>query len=329
MGGHLATITTKAEADFVLETCVSQLQGLGTREGKRQLLLGGQQLNSGGPWEWITGEPFDPAAWVGRLPLTRSAKARYITWDFRSRTWNYTADDAPYYPLVEWDDDKLPIAVAAPDHAGTNVKAAGVAPTMPAAAPTPPGTPAALAKPSLPGAVDLLASVNPERDAVSGSWTTTADGLAVRPGGETALLFQQSVPEEYDYEVEFTMRGGYRRCVLLLPLPQGTISWKMGHENRDPTWFAFGPRLDGLPPDASTRTEAAIQHEVLESDHRYRCVVEVRKEVLRALLDGEELVKWSGDFKRPVELNKHDDGNRLSRTGQPRDRRHHWCWCGY
>ncbi|MCE9519255.1 MAG: protein kinase [Verrucomicrobia bacterium] len=151
----------------------------------------------------------------------------------------------------------------------------------------------------LTGPVNLLALVDVPRDAVKGEWKMTPEGLEASSGDSETLLFQRSAPEEYDYEIEFTITGGsYQRCNMIFPLSHGSITWQMGTKNEASTQFFFGPKFNGRPTEASEQADALRLHPRLKFNERYRCLVEVRKDSLRALLDGEEVLKWSGDLKR-------------------------------
>ena len=198
------------------------------------------------------------------------------------------------------------VAVTAPEPAPVTDVTSRPSPTQePMTEPPPtvvnaPSPPTPAPQSSLPpGWTDLLAGVDVQRDAVNGNWEMTPDGLAAKGGTmERLLLFQQSPPEEYDYQIEFSFNGkDYRRCQMVLPLPHGAILWSMAG-GLNSNWFAFGPNLDGKDPDRPERSEAVVFRPKLDSGHRYRCLVEVRKDSLRALLDGEEVMKWSGDLKR-------------------------------
>jgi hypothetical protein len=71
----------------------------------------------------------------------------------------------------------------------------------------------------------------------------------------------------------------------------------MGPYSDDPAAFGFGGRLDGKDLK-DPRTEAMTRLPRFKNGQRYRCLVEVRKGSLRALLDGKEILKWSGEFAR-------------------------------
>src|SRR5205823_1245242 len=106
------------------------------------------------------------------------------------------------------------------------------------------------------------------------------------------IEFNYMPPEEYDYEVEFTMKEGDRNIQEILASAGQSFVWKQG------SWFGFDP-LDGkLVGPTGPRSEATAAHSKLNLGQRYRTTIEVRKGALRVLLDGDEILNWKGDFKR-------------------------------
>jgi hypothetical protein len=58
-GGHLATLNSREEYEWLRQTCFPTYAG-------SKLLLGGIQRDSrSAVWEWITGEPFTTEPWMG------------------------------------------------------------------------------------------------------------------------------------------------------------------------------------------------------------------------------------------------------------------------
>ncbi|MCL1951780.1 MAG: hypothetical protein FWF60_03020 [Oscillospiraceae bacterium] len=55
LGGHLATITSQAEQNFI--------EGLITNHERNIYWLGGTDETQSGQWEWVTGEPFEYTNW--------------------------------------------------------------------------------------------------------------------------------------------------------------------------------------------------------------------------------------------------------------------------
>ncbi len=270
MGGHLASITSKEENDWVWGSIMSKMKKTAADPTGDRCFIGAIQRKApDGPWEWVTGEPFSLQSWMGRFPDDKNNSAKVAT--LQSKAWDDVAQNYEALSfLVEWEDAS-------------------------------PAKPAPLA---LTGPVNLLAFVDVKRDAVYGDWTLNADGLLLQQASGMKLLgFHQDLPDEYDFEIEFTPTKGKREVIQVLPVSGGTaLHWRMGLGKEDPPLFAFGPVLDGKNPEDPKRTEAVVKHPRLQADHRYLSIVEVRKGSLRALLDGKEVLKWSGDFKRfPME----------------------------
>ena len=71
LGGHLATITSAEENDFVFNLCVTS-EDSGSWSDHWQIWLGGFQpdgsLEPDGNWQWITGEPFVYTNWAAPGP---------------------------------------------------------------------------------------------------------------------------------------------------------------------------------------------------------------------------------------------------------------------
>jgi serine/threonine protein kinase len=147
--------------------------------------------------------------------------------------------------------------------------------------------------------VNLLALVDVKRDVVVGPWEMTPEGLALKwekGRAVNVLEFNHSAPEEYDFEIEFTIKKGLSDVSQLLPVKGQIVRWKMGHGFVP--LYSFGPNLDGKRADDPERAEAIVKRPHLKVGQRYRSTVEVRKGSLRALIDGEEVLQWSGDLKR-------------------------------
>jgi len=266
LGGHLVTVTSAAEQAWIEETFGE--------------LIGGPKKNGicrtdGNAAKWQTGEPWSYTSWDAGQPdpkqtiVVLARKGEKCPW--KTTYWSH-----PCSAIVEWDGD------------GATTPAMPV-PTAPVAA-----------APQLTAPVDLLALVDVKRDAEKGEWEMTPEGLRAKPRGDAAeiLGFNVTAPEEYDFEVEFTIHGGTREASQMLPVAGRSLVWKMGYGGGDPTLFSLGHLLGGRKPDDKARTEAVLKRARLKAGQRYRSMVEVRKGSLRALLDGEELLKWSGDFQR-------------------------------
>ncbi len=102
MGGHLATLTSISENDFVRERLVIPMNP-GVLEAAPQ--IGGRRVD--GQWTWITGEPWGFEAFGGLEPTGDGDALEF--WRWGSLWWNDRPADS-WDPrtntfIVEWSDD--------------------------------------------------------------------------------------------------------------------------------------------------------------------------------------------------------------------------------
>ncbi len=190
-------------------------------------------------------------------------------------------------------EEKLTKAqIYAREHAGEEQSAAVVASKN-----RPPDSIAAPA-PGKEGWIDLVALVDPKRDGVVGEWSRGPDGLKVRKGGAHKLQIPYEPAEEYDLEIEFSFGedDSYHSFFAILSAQGQSFAWMVGAGGKAKQIAGFS-RLDGKLPGEQTEASAPLAA-AFEKGRRYRSRVEVRRHSLRGLLDNEELVRWSGDFKR-------------------------------
>lgn len=280
MGGHLVTLTSEREDLWVRKTFVDALPA------GHLLFIGGiKAAGSNSPFRWSNGEPWSYTNW-GKGPAPKedphSFMVAYLNYPPGAAQW--ASGWPPTYKvithegqnriegfLVEWDTDAVESPLAA---------------TLKPSDEPVPITP-----------VNLLAGVDVKRDALIGKWEVKPEGLVAQ---SMMMQFNQAAPDEYDLDTEFTPTDGTREIELILPLPTHIIVWMMGRspETEEPTFFGFGPSFDGIGFDSSKRGKTSAMLPRLKLGQRYRCVVEVRKGSLRALLDGQEIIGWSGDLER-------------------------------
>jgi hypothetical protein len=152
---------------------------------------------------------------------------------------------------------------------------------------------------------DLLADADVARDVVNGRWEKAADGLRVTKDTDSHafFVFNYAPPEEYDFEIEFTIESGIREVTQVVSHLGQPLAWKMGISDSDPTIFSFGDAVDGHRPNSPSRKEGITIQPRLKVGQRYRSLVQVRRDSLRASLDGNELLRWTGEFSR-LEIEK-------------------------
>jgi serine/threonine-protein kinase len=148
-------------------------------------------------------------------------------------------------------------------------------------------------------AINLLPLVNPKDDATEGTWVLTSEGLKLEtPPKGASLELPYAPPEEYDFEIEFTPAATRKIVNQFLSADGRSFVWKLGRGlEHDRGAFEV---LDGayFEKREDATEGVAAKRQPIESGQRYTSRVEVRRGSLRALVNGEEIVKWSGNFSR-------------------------------
>jgi hypothetical protein len=163
--------------------------------------------------------------------------------------------------------------------------------------------------PARPGAINLLAQVDVNRDRVMGQWSRGPGGVTclapdfpvvLDPRNAARLrlpIRREQIPATYDLRVSFTRQTGTDSIAVLFQLPNG-----------DPATFeidAWGMNLAGFQPLNGRNLNQQSQHRFnfrLNNDEQYDVVIRVRRDRVVALVDDEERLSL------PLE------GNRLTRT---------------
>jgi hypothetical protein len=142
------------------------------------------------------------------------------------------------------------------------------------------------AAPAAQAAVNLLALVDPARDACGGSWTAGGGTLAVASAPYATLQLPFTPPEEYDLSASFTRTEGAGPIALLLVAKGRAFGFSL-----DTRGEARFERVNGkVAQDNPTVVPVAVSN-----GRRYTLLVQVRKDALRALLDGKLLVEYKPD----------------------------------
>lgn len=101
LGGHLVTITSKEENDFIGTNFVSKL------EPEQTAWLGGSDAAEDGVWKWETGEPWDYQNFEPNQPSGKTEQNGLVF--RRNKTpgqpdgWNDTKESEYFFPLIEWE----------------------------------------------------------------------------------------------------------------------------------------------------------------------------------------------------------------------------------
>lgn len=153
----------------------------------------------------------------------------------------------------------------------------------------------------LPGTpeIDLLALVDPTRDAVKGAWTIENGRLVSDDGNASRLEIPYVLPEEYTFTIEFVRRSGNDAVNQILSHAGKVFVWQMG--GWDNTVFGLseiaGRRADENPT-------AVRKERCLENGRIYTSTVEVRRDRVTVWFNNRKLVEWKTDYR---DLGMNDD----------------------
>ena len=131
-------------------------------------------------------------------------------------------------------------------------------------------------------AIDLFPLIDPERDAVVGKWTFNEKGLAVAAEKCSRLAIPYQPPEEYDFRADFTRETNGFDINLIFSISGQNHLWMMD------SWSACGFGGTYQNPDA-------VPTPGIANNVRHTVIVEVRKDSLKAFLDGrmlKSIVLW-------------------------------------
>jgi serine/threonine protein kinase len=160
-----------------------------------------------------------------------------------------------------------------------------------------PDPPAPVAEPS--PTIDLLALVDPTRDAVKGVWKVEKGRLVSDEDNATRLELPYIPPDEYDFKVVFSRKTGNDAINQIIPHAGTVFVWQMGGwENT-----IFG--ISEIGGRRANENPATVQRErCLETGREYTSIVEVRKNRVTATVNGQKLADWKTDYK---DLGMNDD----------------------
>lgn len=145
------------------------------------------------------------------------------------------------------------------------------------------------APPDVPGKrnIDLIALIDPNKDVIDGRrWTVFNKALHCNDGGFVPRIeIPYQPPEEYDFIVTFSQPALRNGISLIMPNPRGgSFFWYLGGSGSNYGFFANpskGDRIQGL----------------IEPSKAYTTTVQVRRDGVRGLLNGKELVDYKTDFR--------------------------------
>lgn len=153
---------------------------------------------------------------------------------------------------------------------------------------------------SLPDGIDLLKTIDLNRDVVKGEWKLDDGKLICAGGSQARVAVGPTPPERYRLDIEYQLISGDTGAQGIVvgdhqtllnidrPAPDGGVI--SGLHNFQGTYIEVS--TDGVPEDFYTREP------ILRNGHaRIVCLVEPGK--VWVACNGKEIVNWSGDFSKP------------------------------
>lgn len=138
--------------------------------------------------------------------------------------------------------------------------------------------------------IDLLELVRPDRDAVNGKWTLAGDTLVADATPAARISLPYKPPEEYDFLAEFSVSKDPSCIAQLVSTAQVPFTWSMN---------AGSPRrcrledIDGHSVIGNTTLRPIYS---FKPGQKYTSVVQVRKDRVRCLIDGQLIAEYKTDY---------------------------------
>jgi hypothetical protein len=147
------------------------------------------------------------------------------------------------------------------------------------------------ATPRKKGMIDLLPLVDPVDDAVQGKWGLNNGVLTSSGEGQERIELPYEPPAEYDYEVEFVRRQGKGIVLQILTSVDRPFIWVMGTGPGDAQYTFHYLKGGG---DFGNKTSTKFRG--IENGREYKSVLKVRKDGVKAYLNGRLIASWDTDF---------------------------------
>lgn len=142
--------------------------------------------------------------------------------------------------------------------------------------------------------VDVLASIDPKKDALTGTWKLVGKNLTASDGAHAKLQVTYVPPEEYDLELVLMRRDGSED--FFLGLVGGGRQFTFHLDAFGSAWS--GPQqVDGKR--AGAESEVGVPgRKVFTNGTARTAVFMIRKDGYCVRLDGKDFFVWKGDWSR-------------------------------
>ena len=148
------------------------------------------------------------------------------------------------------------------------------------------------------GSTDLISRFNSEKFPISGDWLRTTDGLRVAAQKSSRTVLAESLPRNYQLDIELTRVSGEDVIAVILPVGDTSVALELS---------SWGGEAHGLArvdeqTSKSTTNPTSVRPGNLENGRRYQLEISVSagKDAceVKAQLDGKKLINWKGPATR-------------------------------
>jgi hypothetical protein len=141
--------------------------------------------------------------------------------------------------------------------------------------------------------IDLLKLLNPSKNTISGYWNLNDGVLSTAEGAKAQIEFPYTPPQEYDYRIQLERSRGTAPVSLICVGGGHEFSWVLGGAKNTISGLAM---LDGKNFDDNPSTVTRARP-LIVNGQPHLLVVTVRKEIVRAFIDGIQHCVLKTDYK--------------------------------
>ncbi|MBI5396191.1 MAG: hypothetical protein HZA91_12920 [Verrucomicrobia bacterium] len=140
-------------------------------------------------------------------------------------------------------------------------------------------------------AINLMLLIDLEKDAVKGKWTMQDGKLVSAPERHARIQIPFEPPEEYDFRIVFCRNEGIETVAQFISQAGRGAMWNMACDHG--TAFGFDI-VGGRPSNKNSTTYRPST--ALKNGRVYSSVLQVRKNGVKAYLDGRLVSHWKTDY---------------------------------
>ncbi len=135
----------------------------------------------------------------------------------------------------------------------------------------------------------LLTFIQPERDAVAGTWTKSDDGLHVDAIRGGRIKIPVAVPAAYDLRISFIRLTGEHSIGAVIVHGGKQCTFELD------AWQQHAAGFQNIDGQNILQNATGRRNYALTNGKRYTMLIEVRADTVRAVLDGVEVTSYQGD----------------------------------